>query len=62
MQAGKILSTPELCFEDLKDYPFQPHFVKINNLKIHYVDEGPVDLSGMPWLAQMLKVVLSMMI
>ena len=26
----------------MKDYPFQPHFVKIDNLKIHYVEEGPV--------------------
>lgn len=42
MQTGRILSTPESCFEDLKDYPFRPHFVKIKNLKIHYVDEGPV--------------------
>jgi len=43
MQTGRILSTPESCFEDLKDYPFNPHFVKINNLKIHYVDEGLVN-------------------
>ena len=38
-----ILRTPESYFEDLKDYPFHPHFVKVNNLQIHYVDEGPVD-------------------
>jgi len=43
MQTGKILSTPESCFEDLKDYPFQPHFVTTDNLQIHYVDEGPFD-------------------
>jgi len=43
MQTRRILRTPESCFEDLKDYPFHPHFVKVNNLQIHYVDEGPVD-------------------
>jgi haloalkane dehalogenase len=40
---NKILRTPESRFKDLKDYPFQPHFVRVNNLLIHYVDEGPVD-------------------
>jgi haloalkane dehalogenase len=38
----EILHTPESRFKCLKDYPFQPHFVKVNNLQIHYVDEGPV--------------------
>jgi haloalkane dehalogenase len=38
-----ILRTPESFFSDLKDFPFQPHFVKVNNLQIHYVDEGPFD-------------------
>jgi haloalkane dehalogenase len=39
----RILRTPESCFEDLKDYPFHPHYAKVNNLRIHYIDEGPVD-------------------
>jgi len=43
MQTRRILRTPESYFEDLKDYPFQPHFIKIDNLQIHYIDEGPVD-------------------
>lgn len=43
MQAGKIFSTPESRFTGLKDYPFQSHFIKINNLHIHYLDEGPSD-------------------
>ena len=38
-----ILRTPESFFCDLKDFPFQPHFVKVEDLQIHYVDEGPFD-------------------
>lgn len=40
----EILRTPELCFQNLKDYPFKPHFVRINNLQIHYIDEGPLEM------------------
>jgi haloalkane dehalogenase len=36
-----ILQTPAERFENLKDYPFAPNFVKIStNLQMHYVDEG----------------------
>jgi haloalkane dehalogenase len=38
-----IFRTPECRFTDLKDYPFKPHFVKIDNLQLHYLDEGPVN-------------------
>ena len=38
-----ILRTPESFFCDLKDFPFLPHFVKVKDLQIHYVDEGPFD-------------------
>ncbi|OFY60479.1 MAG: haloalkane dehalogenase [Bacteroidetes bacterium RBG_13_42_15] len=39
----RIFRTPESRFTGLKDYPFQPHFVTIDNLQIHYIDEGPID-------------------
>jgi haloalkane dehalogenase len=39
----RILQTPESCFANLKDYPFQSHFIDINGLMMHYVDEGPAD-------------------
>ena len=35
------LHTPASRFLDLKDYPFQPHFIEVNDLRIHYLDEGP---------------------
>lgn len=44
----EILRTPDACFENLHDYPFEPHYVKVpdqegGQLRIHFVDEGPRD-------------------
>lgn len=36
-----IFRTPDHYFENLPDYPFQPHYLMIDNLRMHYVDEGP---------------------
>ena len=35
------LRTPDDRFANLDDYPFAPHYVTIDGLRIHYVDEGP---------------------
>lgn len=37
----KILRTPDDRFVDLPDYPFAAHYVEIDGLRMHYVDEGP---------------------
>ena len=37
------LRTPETRFENLPDYPFLPHYADVDNLRMHYVDEGPPD-------------------
>ena len=38
------LRTPEACFANLPDYPWQPHYVSdlpsLNGLRLHYLDEG----------------------
>ncbi len=40
----KFINTPTKRFTGLKDYPFKPNFIEINNgLQMHYVDEGPKD-------------------
>jgi haloalkane dehalogenase len=39
----KILRTPEERFLDLPDYPFEPHYVDVDDLRMHYVDEGPAN-------------------
>jgi len=35
-----IVRTPDERFEDLPGFPFAPHYVEIDGLRIHYVDEG----------------------
>ena len=37
------IRTPESRFENLPDYDFAPHYVEIDSLRMHYVDEGPQD-------------------
>jgi len=37
----KILRTPEDRFVDLPDYPFAPHYVEVEGLRMHNIDEGP---------------------
>lgn len=44
----KILRTPDDCFADLADFPFEPHYTTIktadgSDLRIHHLDEGPKD-------------------
>ena len=39
----KALRTPDKHFEELPGFPFQPHYVDIDGLRMHYVDEGPAD-------------------
>ena len=35
-----VVRTPEERFKDLPDFPFQPHYIEVNGLRIHYLDEG----------------------
>ncbi len=37
------LRTPDARFANLPDYPFTPHYIEADGLRIHYVDEGPHD-------------------
>ena len=36
-----VLRTPDERFNDLKDYDFEPNYLEIDGLRIHYLDEGP---------------------
>jgi len=38
-----VLQTPEFRFADLKNFSFQSHFININGLQMHYLDEGPIN-------------------
>jgi len=39
------LRTPEDRFVDLPGYEFEPHYVEIDGLRMHYVDTGPAGAS-----------------
>lgn len=39
----KTVRTPDGRFEDLPGYDFEPHYLKIGGLRMHYLDEGPED-------------------
>lgn len=37
----KALRTPDERFADLPGYAFEPHYIDIGELRMHYLDEGP---------------------
>lgn len=44
----KALRTPDDRFADLPGYPFEPHYLEVDDteggrLRVHYLDEGPAD-------------------
>jgi len=39
----KAIRTPDERFVDLPGYDFTPHYVEIDGLRMHYLDEGPAD-------------------
>nr|MBV6629348.1 haloalkane dehalogenase [Oceanococcus sp. HetDA_MAG_MS8] len=39
----KVLRTPEERFQNLRGYDFAPHYVDIDGLRMHYLDEGLKD-------------------
>ena len=38
-----VLRTPDARFENLQGYPFQPNYMDIQGMRVHYLDEGPRD-------------------
>ncbi|MHB8595258.1 MAG: haloalkane dehalogenase [Ktedonobacteraceae bacterium] len=39
----ELLRTPDEQFTNLPGYAFAPHYVTVDGVRIHYVDEGPQD-------------------
>ncbi len=37
----EILRTPDERFADIADFPYEPRYVDLDGLRMHYVDEGP---------------------
>jgi haloalkane dehalogenase len=44
----RTVRTPDSCFLNLEDYPFEPHHLEVDGLRMHYLDEG--DPSSAPIL------------
>lgn len=40
---NNVLRTPEDRFDNLPGYDFEPHYVDIDGMRMHYLDEGPAD-------------------
>ena len=38
--SGRVLRTPDECFANLPDYPFEPHYWEHDGRRLHYIDEG----------------------
>ncbi len=43
----KLLRTPDERFENLPDFSYEPHYFEVDEIRIHYVDEGPKDAEVM---------------
>jgi haloalkane dehalogenase len=35
-----LLRTPDHRFTNLNDFPYEPHYLELNDARVHYVDEG----------------------
>ncbi|OBJ52546.1 haloalkane dehalogenase [Mycobacterium asiaticum] len=41
--APEVFRTPDARFENLPGYDFTPHYLEVDGLRMHYLDEGPGD-------------------
>jgi len=39
----EFVRTPDACFTDLDGYDYPPHYLEIDGLRMHYVDQGSAD-------------------
>jgi haloalkane dehalogenase len=62
-----FVRTPDASFDDLVDFPFEPHYLDVDGLRMHYVDEGPADgpvallLHGMPTWSYLYRTIIPAM-
>ncbi len=41
--APGVIRTPDIYFKNLDGYNFKPNYIIIDDVRIHYLDEGPKD-------------------
>lgn len=62
-----FVRTPDANFADLADFPFEPHYLDVDGLRMHYVDEGPADapvalmVHGMPTWSYLYRHIITTM-
>jgi haloalkane dehalogenase len=62
-----FVRTPEENFDGLVDFPFEPHYLDVDGLRMHFVDEGPADgpvalmVHGMPTWSYLYRHIISEM-
>ncbi|MEM8500459.1 MAG: haloalkane dehalogenase [Pseudomonadota bacterium] len=39
----EFVRTPDSCFDNLAAFDFEPNYVELDGLRMHYIDEGPAD-------------------
>lgn len=68
MNGLDVARTPDENFEALADFPFEPHYLDVGGLRMHYVDEGPADapvalmIHGMPTWSYLYRHVITAML
>ncbi len=62
--APPFVRTPDENFADLVGFPYEPHYVDLDGLRMHYVDEGPSDapvaplVHGMPTWSYLYRTII----
>ena len=51
-----ILRTPDERFTDLPGYAFAPHYLDVDGLRMHYLDEGPSGAAPVPVFPAILRL------
>ena len=55
----EFVRTPDEAFNNLPDFPYQPNYVEIDGLRMHYVDEGPREGQSGPFTPRSTGLVVS---
>ena len=67
-QSVPFVRTPDSNFDGLADFPYGPHYLHIGALRIHYIDEGPVDglvalmVHGMPTWSYLYRHIIEVLV
>lgn len=68
MNEVPFVRTPDSNFAGVVDMPFEPHYIDLDGLRMHYVDEGPKDapvalmVHGMPTWSYLYRTIIPPMV